>query len=282
MIATPTELSNFVETYQTRHISRAAIRLGITQPTLTQSLQKLEAKVGAKLFHRTKQGVVPTEGGNLLYARAGKLLETWKEVGAHIADSRTELRGNFRVGCHPSVGTFVLPRLFANLGGEAPGIKVTLVHDFSRKVTERVVSYEIELGYVVNPVKHPDLVLKKIGDDRVSFWKRKGLANIPPRIFADRNLKQVESLLDKSFRREFRGWDVVETSSLEVARELVAAGQGVGVLPGRVAGLAGSELAIYRNSLPVFHDEIFLAYRKEVLSSGAGQALVRLASTPLA
>ena len=72
MLATATEIEYFVEVYQTRHVSKAAIRLGVSQPTLTLSLQKLEEKLGTKLFHRTKQGVVPTEQGALFYRKAGK------------------------------------------------------------------------------------------------------------------------------------------------------------------------------------------------------------------
>src|SRR4051812_45090090 len=77
MIATSTEIEYFIESFQTRHISKAAIRLGVSQPTLTQSLQKLEQKLNAKLFFRTKQGVVPTELGTQFYAKANALRDCW-------------------------------------------------------------------------------------------------------------------------------------------------------------------------------------------------------------
>jgi DNA-binding transcriptional LysR family regulator len=281
MIATPTEIANFIETYQTRHVSKAAIRLGVTQPTLTQSLQKLEEKIGSKLFYRTKQGMVPSKEGNLFYVRAHKLLDEWKEVGNQITDSRNSLSGKFRVGSHQSVGAYVLPHLFQKLSESAPGIEIELVHDFSRKITEQIISYEIEIGFVVNPVRHPDLILKKIGSDRVEFWKKKGLASVPKRLFADANLKQIETLLSKTLQNEFKQWSVVQTSSLEVVRELTASGQGVGVLPARVARLSQTELSIYQKSLPVFEDEVFIAYRKEVLSSAAGRELIKLATQTL-
>lgn len=281
MVATPTEIANFIETYQIRHVSKAAIRLGITQPSLTQSLQKLEEKAGAKLFHRTKQGIIPTEEGDLFYAHARNLLDSWREVGSQISASRTELHGRFRVGCHTAVGAYTLPRFFENLSREAPEIEIDLIHDFSRKITEQVISYEIELGFVVNPVRHLDLVLKKLGEDKISFWKKKGLLQVPRRVFADSNLKQVEMLLAKTSGRDFKNWKFVQTSSLELARELTAEGMGIGVLPGRVAQLAQHKLSIYQKSLPVFQDEIYLVYRKEVLTSNAGRKLIALASNAL-
>jgi len=278
LIATPTEITHFIEIFQTKHISKAAIRLGITQPTLTQSLQKLEEKLGTVLFFRTKQGVVPTEEGNLFYASAGRLFDNWRDIKTLVSNSRGGIQGNFRVGCHQSVGTYMLPQFFENLSHLAPEIQIELVHDFSRKITEQVISYEIEMGFVINPVKHLDLVLKKLGEDKVEFWKKKNLIEVPKKIFAETNLKQIESLLGKTFYKEFKGWSLVQTPSLEVVRELVVQGRGVGILPGRVAKLAQKDITTYKKTLPVFHDELFLAYRKEVLSSVAGRILIQATS----
>ena len=130
MIANPNEILHFVEIYKTKHITKAAIRLGITQPSLTQSLKKLEEKIGAALFLRTKQGVVATREGTLFHAKAQKLLESWREVQDGIRHSNQELEGRFRVGCHASVGTYTLPLFFQNLNQFAPKIQIDLIHDF--------------------------------------------------------------------------------------------------------------------------------------------------------
>lgn len=281
MLATSTEIQYFVEAYQTRHISKAAIRLGVTQPTLTLSLQKLEEKLEAKLFHRTKQGVVPTEQGTLFYRKAHTLVECWGEVQKGLYRSNTEIFGRFKIGCHQSVGAYVLPKFFDNLQSQAPGIEIELVHDFSRKITEGVVSFNIDIGFVVNPIRHPDLVLKKLGDDRVLFWKRRGGDNLPKRIFADRNLHQMQEILGKTHTKDFKDWNIVSTASLELIRTLTLSGQGIGILPERVAKADGADLVPYSPSLPIYEDKIFLAYRKDVLSSKAGRALIRLATIEL-
>ncbi len=279
MIPTITEIKYFLEIYQTRHISNSAIRLAITQPTLTQSLQKLEEKLGVILFHRTRQGAVPTSAAKVFYLKARALMENWEAISENLQNDQQELKGVFKMGCHESVGSYTLPALFGLLEKNAPQIEISLTHDFSRKITEKIISYEIDLGFVINPVKHPDLVLKKLGDDRVTFWKKRGLNKIPKKIFADLNLTQVQDLLTKSQRAHFNDWKVVETSSLELIRTLTLDGQGIGILPERVAHSDHSDLMVYHSSLPVFQDEIFLAYRKEVLANVAGKALVANASS---
>jgi DNA-binding transcriptional LysR family regulator len=277
MLATSTEVEYFVEVFQTRHISKAAIRLGVSQPTLTLSLQKLEEKLGTKLFHRTKQGVIPTEEGTLVYRKAHALLESWDEVQKGIYRSTSEIVGRFKIGCHPSVGAYVLPKFLDRLNTQAPGIEVDLVHDVSRKITEGVVSYTIDIGFVVNPMRHPDLVLKKLGDDRVLFWKRRGSGPLPKRILADVNLIQMQNILGKTHAKEFKGWKLISTPSLELIRTLTLNGQGIGILPERVAKADGVDLVPYDSSLPTYEDKIFLAYRKDALSNKAGRELIRLA-----
>jgi LysR family transcriptional regulator, cell division regulator len=281
MLATSTEIEYFVEVYKTQHVSKAAIRLGITQPTLTLSLQKLEEKLGAKLFHRTKQGVVPTEQGTLFYRKSHVLLDYWGEVHRGIHRSTSEIFGRFKVGCHQSVGAYTLPKFLDRLRKEAPGIEVELVHDVSRKITEGVVSYNIDIGFVVNPTRHPDLVLKKLGDDRVLFWKKRGATALPKRILADVNLIQMQEILGKTHTKEFKDWILTSTPSLELIRTLTLSGQGIGILPERVAKADGADLVPYDPALPTYEDKIFLAYRKDVLSSKAGRELIRLASSEL-
>ncbi|MBC7387452.1 MAG: LysR family transcriptional regulator [Cryobacterium sp.] len=281
MLPTGTEIEYFIEVYQTRHISKAAIRLGVTQPTVTLSLQKLEEKLETKVFHRTKQGVVPTEQGSLFYRKALILLDCWGEVQKGIQKSTSEIFGRFKVGCHQSVGAYTLPHFLEQLRKNAPAIEIELMHDFSRKITEGVVSYNIDIGFVVNPSRHPDLVLKKLGDDKVLFWKKRGAIDLPERIFADVNLAQMQDILGKTQAKEFKGWNIVSTPSLELIRTLTLCGQGIGILPERVAKADGADLVPFDPNLPTYEDKIFLAYRKDVLSSKAGRELVRLASFPL-
>ena len=275
------EIENFLEIYQTQNLTKSAIRLGITQPSLSQSLQKLEEKTASKLFFRTKQGMIATEAGNQFFARATQILEDWSAFHSILTNSETELQGKFRVGCHASVGGYTLPKFFKNLEKAAPKIEIELIHDLSRKITEGIVSYEIDLGYVVNPFRHPEMVLRKLGTDQVRFWKKKGLKETPQVLFANQNLLQVDTLRKKVIAKKFQDWKWVQTESLELIRTLTHQGAGVGILPERVAKAESDTLVVYDETLPSYADEIYLAYRKEVLTSRAGQALIQAAFYPI-
>jgi DNA-binding transcriptional LysR family regulator len=281
MTPTSTELTYFAEIFRTKHVSAAAVRLGIRQPTLTQSLANLEKKIGVRLFHRSGRGMVPTRAGEKLYSRARTLLGAWQELESDFRVSREGLAGRFRVGAHPSVASYCLPRMLENLERRAPKIELELVHDSSRKITEKVIGYEVDLAFIVNPARRPELTLKKIGEDRVKFFVANGKSKPPKRLFCDLSLAQVESILGKS-GSEFREWTIVQSSSLELVRTLVANGHGVGILPERVARAEGADLKAFREAdLPTFADTIYLAYRKEVFEDATSKALLESARISL-
>lgn len=280
MIPTPVEIEYFVELYQTKHVSRAAIRLGVTQPALSQILQRLEKKMSGPLFFRTKQGVVATALGTKLYLKSRSFLDQWNDFRLDSEHDSQALEGRFRVGCHPSVGAYVLPAFFERMNQQAPKIGISLSHDFSRKILEKVIGYEVDLAFVVNPAKHPDLVMKKIGDDQIMVWKQRSKSDVPKRLFANLELDQFERL-SRGFKKHFEDWTLVSTPSFELIRELVSEKQGVGILPERVAHLGGTDLVPYECDYQVQHDEIYVVYRKEVLSSAAGKVLAKTAAVSI-
>lgn len=273
MMPTETEIQHFFEVYACRHFTRAAVKLNIAQPSLTQSIRRLEEKTKVALFHRTKQGCIPTEAAELFYARALQLQENWKSLSEDLNKGHSQLKGIFRIGCHPSVGAYTLPNFFKKLSKTGPQIDIKLHHDWSRNITEKLIRFELDLGFVINPVKHPDLVLRKLGEDKVRFWKAKGVDpdNV---LFVATKLSQTRTLLTKTQTKKFADWKIIETPNMELIRSLVEQGAGVGILPTRVAQPEISNLVPFSNDLPHLHDEIYLVYRMNTLTGAAGKKII--------
>jgi LysR family transcriptional regulator, cell division regulator len=281
MLPTATELEYFQEIYRTKHLSKAAIRVGVSQPTLTQSLQKLEEKTGVTLFVRTKQGLVSTKQGDHFFQKSTQLLSTWSGILDSIKSVENEWVGHFRLGCHPSVGTYVLPDFFKSTNKQLPKVEFELVHEISRKVLEKVVSFEIDFAFVVNPFRHPDLVLKKIGTDQVTAWKGQGIHDDNAIVFADMNLNQSEDVFRKLEKRTQKKYRLRQCSNLELIRTLVVDGAGVGILPERVAKVGGNKILHYLKDGPSFSDEIYLAYRKDFMQGTCAKEVIKIASHSL-
>lgn len=262
------DLGYFVQIADCQNLSRAAVRLGITQPSLTTAMQRLEEAVGVPLLVRHKTGVTLTPAGKQLLHDSRELLQLWERVKTNTVASHDEVLGTYRVGCHPAVAAYSLPQVLPGLLEEFPRLEIHLVHGLSRTITDQVANLELDMGIVVNPTRHADLVIKKLCDDAFTLWVGPGQRAVQDPtsphavLIADPELTQVRSLQKKLRQGPYTFARVLATASLEVAAELTAAGAGIGVLPGRVAQRPPFALTKLAEA-PVYPDEVALIYRHE-------------------
>lgn len=267
-----TDLRYFIEIAQVENVTQASIRLGVTQPTLSVALNRLEDSLGTRLLQRSKKGVQLTPAGRTLLAQARDLIQKWESVQAKTLASHEEVKGQFTIGCHPSVALYSLPQVLPELVLENQGLDIRLFHDLSRKVLDQIIAVKADIGIVVNPTRHPDLVIKKVCDDEVTFWVSDQKKTIPEDvIISDPELLQTKELIRKTKKLGYEIKRSIESSNLEVVAELTRAGCGVGILPARVAQRVGQLKRV--KSAPVFKDEICIVYRGESRSVKAIKAI---------
>lgn len=271
MIPSPADITYFIEVASTLNVSRAAERLGISQPSLSLAMQRLEHAVGAPLLARSKRGVTLTQGGKQLLNHARHLLQTWEGVRTQTLASVNEIQGSYAIGCHPSVALNVLPDFLPKLLQNHPKLDITLRHDLSRKVAEEVVSHKADIGIVVNPVAHPDLVIHHLCQDEVTLWTSAKNANKSV-LICDPDLLQSQSLLKKLKKAGMDFTRMVTSGNLEVIADLTAHGAGIGILPAKVAERARHKLSRVPKA-PVFYDDHCLIFRVENKNVKAIQAL---------
>lgn len=275
------EIKYFLEVASTLNISRAAERLGISQPSLSLAIQRLEDAIGTGLLVRGKSGVQLSQAGKKFALQARTLVEEWENLRSSIKDDEEKISGRFTIGCHPSVGLYSLPEFLPELLNSYPEIDLSFVHDLSRRVTEGVVSFKIDFGIVVNPVRHPDLVIKKVLEDEVTFWtgpektSANDLKGENAVLICDADLLQTQSLLKGAKRSSLDFKRTVTSSNLEVITALVASGCGIGILPERVATRIESQgLKRAGSGFPTFKDEVCLIYRADAQRSQASKVIV--------
>ena len=269
MIPSPAELTYFMEVAQTQNLSRAAERLGIAQPSLSLAMKRLEDAAGAKLLIRSKRGVTLTQAGRQMLAGVRQLQQSWEDLRGAAQAAVEEVRGAYTIGMHPSIARHSLAKILPGLMAKHPELQVTLRHDLSRKIAEEIISMKTDIGIVVNPVSHPDLVMRRLCADRVTFWRTGGKVNAAQDIAAgtailicDPELAQAQNLMKKLRRKGMTFARTVPCADLDVIGDLTAAGAGIGILPGQAAMRAPKKLQAVQG-MPVFDDEHFLLYRVE-------------------
>ena len=269
-------LRYFVAVAEERHFGRAAARLHIAQPPLSQQIRRFEAELGEPLLYRTTRSVELSPAGEVLLERGREILAA---VDAALDDARRAARGEYgrlAIGFTGSTTYALLPALAAALREQLPGVMLDLRGELltPAQVTQ-LLDGTLDLGFLRPPVHVRDLHTEVVQSEPL-------VAVLPashPLADADAvPLEQLEHERFVMYPSHFRSvvhdavedacaahgfkpvaaHEVAETSTLV---SFVAAGLGVSLVPASVAKMT-IEGAIYR---PLEHDttrvELAVAWR---------------------
>jgi len=264
------DVKYFITVSETLNITRASEIIGISQPALSYAVKRLENEIGGRLLIRLKTGIQLTKLGEEFKLRSRRLLYEWEEAQNLANPDSGFIQGSYTFAVHPSVALYTLECFMPKLQKDFPGLKFNFIHGLSREMTERVISWEADFGIVVNPIKHPDLVISKLCTDEVTIFHAK---NAGDKLIYDQNLAQSQSILKKiSKKTVFNG--TLTTANLEVVAKLTSLGLGYGLLPTRVAAQY-SQLAKLKDA-PILEDEICLVYRPEKHNNSISKKIILL------
>src|SRR5579863_7168300 len=146
-------LRYFVAVAEEGHITRAAARLGIQQPPLSQQIRALEAELDVRLFHRKPRGVELTQAGQALYAEAQAIL---RQVESAVAATRRTARGEAgRIGLgftssasfHPFV-----PQAIRTYREAHPLVALSLDESGTAELVEGLLTERLDAAFVRSPI----------------------------------------------------------------------------------------------------------------------------------
>jgi len=140
------QLRYFVTVADEASFSRAAARLGVAQPSLSQQIKKLEAQTGTPLFDRLPRRVVATQAGEALLAHARKILAQVADAERQLGESDGEVAGPLTIGAIPTIAAFLLPRTMRALSAAHPRVQVRVVEDVTARLIEMLERGELDVA----------------------------------------------------------------------------------------------------------------------------------------
>jgi len=144
------QLRQFAVLAEECHFGRAAARLAMTQPPLTQAIQRLEAALGARLFERTQRRVALSPAGAALLPLARKLLEGADALPAAVQAAAAGLAGELRLAFVSSVTYGPLPAWLSGFRARFPDVALTLREATLDVQLELFAAGEIDAGFVLH------------------------------------------------------------------------------------------------------------------------------------
>lgn len=92
-----------------RHFVLAAEACGVTQPTLSAMIQKLEEELDVKIFNRDRKNITPTHIGEKIIRQAQIVLNETQCIKEVVADETDSMNGNLRIGILPTIAPYLVP-----------------------------------------------------------------------------------------------------------------------------------------------------------------------------
>lgn len=159
------QLRYFVAVAEEGSFSHAAEREHVSQPSLSQQIQKLEAELNQQLFDRLPRSVVLTEAGRSLLPYARQILTAIADAGLSVAAVEQEVAGRLSVGATPSIALCVLPRLIGNFQRSYPKVTFELFEDITDKLAQRLEDGTLDIVLATSSDNAPTLTHYSLGKE---------------------------------------------------------------------------------------------------------------------
>lgn len=289
------QLNYFVAVAEERNFTRAAERIPIAQPAISQQIRRLEAELGERLFIRDRRGVRLTPAGETLLPHARTTLQAAEAGREAVAALSGLLTGRLAVGLVHPLPDRRFPRLLGAFHRAYPRIELTLLEDQTDALLAALAAGQLQaalIGQGRYDRPPPDLSSLPVAREPVVVAVQPthplaGRGSIPlralraePMVTLTRASKLRSTLETACQAAGFAPRIVAETSDLGVMVELAAEQLGVAVLPASgLEGVAG--LVRLRLTHPTLDRRILLVWQPAT-SPPAARAFLALAREHLA
>lgn len=142
------QLETFVEVANLKSFSRAAEKLYITQPTVTNHIQNLERELGTLLINRSGKNISLTEAGSLLYEYAINILNSCEMAKFDLAVYKGRIQGHINIYSSSVPRKYILPNIIVSFLEKYPDVTFTISDEDSKNVINSIIDGDTDFGIV--------------------------------------------------------------------------------------------------------------------------------------
>jgi DNA-binding transcriptional LysR family regulator len=276
-------LRYFVTVAEELNFSKAALRLGMSQPPLSSQIKQFERELGLQLFDRSTSRVTLTEPGRTILFSARQILADADALERLAKQMKVGNYGVLRIGTVGSALLGELPELIREAGAAMPNVSFEIEEIETGNQDAAFANHRIDIGIVRMPLLIPGLKSLPLFDEPLVAVVGSTHA------LADREQIDLSELQDEQFilfprqlgvglwdtvvnaciAAGFQPINVIETQNIHTIVGMVASGRGVSLLPDSVRSLALPDVRYVRVNSPGATSSLDLAWSTERLSPTA-------------
>ncbi|WP_026565614.1 LysR family transcriptional regulator [Bacillus sp. UNC41MFS5] len=281
------ELEYFMAICEELHFTRAAEKLGISQPALSRQMRTLEDKLGVRLFDRLGKKIAITEAGEILREQSGNIFSNINSVYEQMEELQNVKKGKLIIGAMSEELSQLASVVFLELHRKWPHVQTKIF--MSDNIEEKVFRNEIDIALTLMPVENEKLT------NILLYIEEYFLAVSDDHPLADRDIVELEEirdlslvlcpinhtcrkLIDAAFASVgFAIQPIIELTEVKSILSLVKAGIGATILP---RTLLDSEndgtLKVIKIENPAICKEIAIVHHKEKYIGSAARSFIDL------
>ncbi|AJY77119.1 LysR family transcriptional regulator [Paenibacillus beijingensis] len=278
------QLQYVIQIAKEKNFSRAAEKLHIAQPSLSQQLSKLEKEIGVLLVRRTTNSVELTHAGSVFVDKAQSIIDSVEQLKREMEDMAQMRRGRLVVGSLPITGSHILPYVLPVFAADYPEIEVVLVEDTTARLEQLTASGGTDLSLLSLPLIDTTLAWEPLIEEEICLAVppshrfagleepiRIGDLAEEPFIVLKKGQGFRQIAIDLCQNAGFSPRIVFESSNIETVQSLVAAGMGIAFIPHMIARSQRGEFT------PVYLSVAERPSRTLVIASRKGRYLSKAA-----
>ena len=147
------QLEYIVAVNKTRHFVTASEQCGVTQPTLSMMIQKLEAELNVTIFDRTKQPVRPTLMGERIIEQAEITLREMRKVKAMVIEETETLKGPLHIGVIPTLAPYLIPEFIERFSRNYSEVELSLTEMTTDTLINALKQDKVDLFLAATPLE---------------------------------------------------------------------------------------------------------------------------------
>ena len=273
------QLRYFLAAADVGSFTGAAEQLGVSQPTLSQHIARLEQQLGEPLFVRRGRGVALTDSGRLLVERARQIVSLADETESELRDMREGARGRIAVTAIPTLAPYLLPPLLEKFTDQFPEATIEIFEETTDSAVKLCLSGAADLALLALPIQEQQLHVEPLFEDpllallprghRLARQESVAVADLiqEPFILLNEAHCLTDNVLSFCHQQGQRPALACRSSQLLTVQELVSLGWGVSLAPAMAANIDRSEDRVYRAVVGNPRRTIVMAWRKSRVQS---------------
>lgn len=237
------DLQYLVALSQHKHFGKAADACFVSQPALSMQIRKLEESLGVKLLERNNKSVLLTDTGLAITERARSILNQIDELRDLAKSSKDPFSGELKLGIIPTLAPYLLPLIVGPLSKKFPRVSFYLHEQQTAVLLEKLKTGQLDAAFLVHPVNQQKLSSSLLFEEEFmltvsathklakrKFIKQQDLDSQDLFLLEEGHCMRDQTLalchkMNAAESQHFRA------TSLETLRHMVAAGNGMTLMP---------------------------------------------------